>query len=116
MPVENFSFSANGSGVMRPYLSIRIINPHTGKSLISYGLIDTGADECAIPAGYAFVLGHDLAQGKEETIGTSNGDTMAYAHTTTIEVIHPETRNVIYRIDDIPINFLVASQNLCIRS
>jgi hypothetical protein len=44
-------------------------------------LIDTGADECALPASYAAILGHDLAAGKSKEIRTGNGITTAYSHT-----------------------------------
>lgn len=106
MPIDKFPFSTNGGGIARPYLFVRILNPHTGKNLITYGQIDTGADECAIPASYARILGHDLMAGKEKTIRTGNGTTQAYAHITTIEILHPEAKGVLYRLDNIPVDFL----------
>ena len=106
MPIENFPFSANGGGIARPYLPVLIINPHMGKRVSTFALIDTGADECAIPAGYAFILGHDLVKGREKIIGTGNGYTAAYTHTTTMEIFHPVTKSVIYRMSDIPVDFL----------
>lgn len=70
----------------RPMLQIRITNPATGLSVAAWGLIDTGADDCALPAAYAALLGHDLEAGLPRVIGTGNGDTIAYAHTTRIDV------------------------------
>ncbi|MEE8360052.1 MAG: retropepsin-like aspartic protease [Candidatus Omnitrophota bacterium] len=67
--------------IPRPWLPIVINNPHTGKEVPVYGLIDTGADECAIPAGYAPLLGHDLLKGEQTVIKTGNGETIAYKHT-----------------------------------
>lgn len=46
--------------VPRPWLPVKIINPHTKQSISLYGLIDTGADECAIPAQFAPTIGHNL--------------------------------------------------------
>ena len=40
----------------RPWLPLTIRNPHTNQAINVYGLIDTGADECAIPAAYAHTL------------------------------------------------------------
>ena len=54
MPIRNFPFHRISAGdIFRPMLPIGITNPDTGASIISYGLIDTGADECALPADLA---------------------------------------------------------------
>jgi hypothetical protein len=58
MPIDNFPFTEIGGGRSSPLLRIRIINPHTGLSFLTSGLIDTGADQCAIPALFAPLLGH----------------------------------------------------------
>ena len=42
------------------YLPVRITNPATGESLVTWGLLDTGADACLFPAELASELGHDL--------------------------------------------------------
>jgi predicted aspartyl protease len=62
----------------RPWLPLTIRNPHTGQAVNVYGLIDTGADECAVPAHYAPMIGHDLQAGTEKSIRTGNGITTAY--------------------------------------
>ena len=46
--------------IARPWLRVIITNPHTGKRVGVWGIIDTGADECALPAAYAELLGHNL--------------------------------------------------------
>jgi predicted aspartyl protease len=51
-----------------------------------YALIDTGADECAFPASFAPLLGHNLQAGQSKKISTGNGITMAYGHITRIEI------------------------------
>jgi len=72
--------------IARPWLSVTIINPHSGKQINVLGLIDTGADECALPATYANILGHNLQTGKPKEINTGNGITMAYSHSTHIKI------------------------------
>lgn len=42
-----FPFVDLGDGTARPFLPIKIINPETSRSITTFGLIDTGADECA---------------------------------------------------------------------
>jgi len=69
----------------RPWLPLTIKNPHTDQAINVYGLIDTGADECAIPAHYAPMIGHDLQAGTQKSINTGNGITTAYAHTLCFE-------------------------------
>jgi predicted aspartyl protease len=63
---------------------VRFSNPHNGLFVDAYALIDTGADECALPAPFASVLGHHLENGQIKHVGTGNGVTTAYAHTTSI--------------------------------
>jgi predicted aspartyl protease len=74
------------SDISRPWLQVTIINPHSGNEVNVLGLIDTGADECALPAAYAEVLGHNLQAGKHKEIRTGNGITSAYAHTSQLKV------------------------------
>lgn len=71
--------------ISRPWLPITVINPHTNKKIRLIGLIDTGADECALSASYATLLGHNLQLGTSKEINTGNGKTIAYSHTVKIE-------------------------------
>ena len=86
--------------IPRPWLPTIIANPHIGKSTKIWGLIDTGADECALPADYAVFLGHDLQAGKPKKINTGNGMTLAYSHTMCIQVDDLELKNIL--IDFMP--------------
>lgn len=81
--------------IARPYLPVTIINPDTGKQLKVYALVDTGADECAFPASFAPVLGHNLQAGKLNRISTGNGITVAYRHTTRIAIKDFSTQDVL---------------------
>lgn len=101
MPIRNFPFSATRPGdVPRPYLPITLINPATKNRLKVMALIDTGADECALPASFAPILGHSLQSGQVKQVNTGNGVTVAYAHTVRIEIKRFATKNVL--IDFMP--------------
>jgi hypothetical protein len=106
MPLFDCPFTLYQDGIHRPTLQIRIINPHTGVSQRTYGIIDTGADECAVPASYAGLLGHDLKAGNRKIVSTGNGEAVAYIHTTKFEIFNPSTGEVAYTIQDTPIDFL----------
>ena len=87
MELSNIPFTKLSSDdIPRPWLPITIINPHSNKKVKVLGLIDTGADECALPASYAAILGHNLQAGTAKEINTGNGKTMAYSHTVRIEI------------------------------
>lgn len=87
MELLNIPFTKlNPDDVPRPWLPLIIINPHTNRKIKILGLIDTGADECALPARYATLLGHNLEAGFIKEINTGNGITIAYSHTIKIEI------------------------------
>jgi hypothetical protein len=106
MPIIDHPFMSFDGHIYRPYLKIRIINSHTGKDLKTYGIVDTGADECAIPASFAPILGHELQAGVTKQIMTGNGSTIAYSHTTQFEIFHPESDQVLYAMPETPIDFM----------
>lgn len=87
MSLLNIPFSKLGpDDIPRPWLPVTVFNPHTNKKIKVYGLIDTGADECALPDQYAILLGHNLQLGYPKEINTGNGKTLAYSHTVRIEI------------------------------
>ena len=107
MPLKDCPFlKLSKEDISRPLLPINIINPHTGLSYATFGIIDTGADECAIPAGIASILGHNLQAGTTKIIGTGNGETIAFAHTTKFEIYNPLSFKLAYTIQDTPIDFM----------
>lgn len=92
-------------------LHVRIGNPNAQLHVDTVGLIDTGADECALPARFAELLGYDLRAGREKHIATGNGVTTAYAHTCRVEVFGSvgsalALENPVYVIEDTPIDFM----------
>lgn len=106
MPIHNFPFiSIRPGDIPRPWLAIRVINPATGLIQNAYGLIDTGADECAIPASYASLLGHDLQSGLERKIKTGNGVTTAYSHTATLAILNLQGDHVV-TIEETLVDFM----------
>lgn len=112
MPAIEYPFiRATPTSPLRPMLRIRISNRDTGQHLNTVGLIDTGADECAMPAGFAAILGHDLQAGEVKHIATGNGITPAYTHTCKIEILGAhvaadDPQDVVYVIEETPIDFL----------
>ena len=96
MPIRNYPFSiARPGDIARPYLPITIINSSARKQLKVFALIDTGADECAFPASFAPLLGHNIQSGQQRKISTGNGITTAYSHTNRIEIEGFTTREVL---------------------
>lgn len=87
MKLSNIPFTKLGpDDIPRPWLRVTMANPHADKKIRILGLIDTGADECALPASYAEILGHNLQSGTVKNINTGNGKTIAYSHTVRIEI------------------------------
>jgi predicted aspartyl protease len=96
MAIRNYPFSIIRPGdISRPYLPVTILNPDTGKELKVYALIDTGADECAFPASFAPLLGHNLQAGQMKRVHTGNGITIAYSHTSRIIIEGFSTQDVL---------------------
>lgn len=101
MKIKNIPFrKLSLNDFSRMWLPVTIINPKTRKSIKVFGLIDTGAYECALPALYAARLGHKLRLGEEREINTGNGVAIAYSHTVTIRTFEFSTKNTL--IDFIP--------------
>lgn len=101
MPIRNYPFSITRPGdIARPYLPVTIINPDTHRQIRVFGLIDTGADECAFPASFAPILGHNLQAGQQRRISTGNGLTIAYGHTTQIKIEGFTTQDIL--VDFLP--------------
>jgi len=88
------------SDLPRPWLPVTIINPENNKRIKILGLIDTGADECALPSSYAVIIGHNLEKGLVKKINTGNGITIAYSHTVKIEIKNFMTQSIL--IDFMP--------------
>lgn len=105
MPIRDIPFHLTSDNNYRPWLPIKIINPHTGQSQRTIGLVDTGADECTIPADMAGLLGHVLSRGPAKRSKTAGGSVTGYTHTTKIEIYDFQDK-LLHTIYDIPVDFL----------
>jgi len=47
-----------------------------------------------------------LNAGNSKKIGTGNGVTIAYSHTTTFQIFHPASFDLVYTLDNILIDYL----------
>ena len=82
----------------RLYLPLRITNRATNKSLLVYGLADTGADSSLFPASLAVQLGHNLKGAgvkSSMTCGIEQNDVTTYRHTFQLELLTPNTQRVV---------------------
>jgi len=96
MLIKDYPFIRMRLGdVARPYLPVSIVNPENNKLLNVFALVDTGADECALPASFALPLSHDLQSGRPKKVSTGNGMTIAYGHTVCIKIFDFSTDNVL---------------------
>lgn len=92
----------------KPFLLIKLTNPHNpdAKPLITWGLIDTGAEECAISSSYAEILKHSQEKGKEKPILTGSGKVNGYSHTATIEILNKITMDPLHTLEKVTIDFV----------
>ena len=119
MPIRNYPFTTISSDKSLPMLWIRIFNSHGNSAsdllaIDTLAIIDTGADDCAFPAPFAVLLGHDLESVPPKPIITAGGTTTAYPHTSRIDIydMKPSTKGakVLYTIPDTPIDFTIGCE------
>ena len=91
MPIKDCYIKKLNGSETSIFLPIKLKNSHTGLTLKTWGLLDTGATDCAVPAKIAAMLGHNLTEGEEKKISTGNGTAKAYRHAMTISIFHPES-------------------------
>ena len=106
MPIRNCSILPHRHVKNISVLPIRIIHPDSKKSFRTYGIIDTGASQCAIPGELATALGHNLTKGKKKGVLTGKGLGTAYLHPFTIEILHPQKldKQIIHTLDNVLID------------
>ena len=68
------------------WLPVVVTNPVTGESLFSYGLIDTGAFDVAVPGFLAEQIGINVTDGQKIDSGTAGGTIKVYLHDLNIEI------------------------------
>ena len=80
-------------------LPLSIRNPETGLALVTWGLVDTGADLTLLPAELAVRLGHHLtANGVRTSVtaGIEQKELTAYAHTFEIQLLSADLKRVLW--------------------
>jgi hypothetical protein len=81
-------------------LPLRITNPHSKLSLVTWGLVDTGADLTLLPGELAVRLGHRLkGDGVKTSVtgGIEQTEVIAYAHTFEIELLSADLKRILWR-------------------
>lgn len=90
-------------------MNARITNPVTHKFVVSKCLLDSGADRCLFPAGFANMTGHDLKNHGCSVIGSSgiNGNEISsWLHCFKVELLSEDYKQVIWRSKEIDIGCL----------
>ena len=100
-PFVRFKYS-DGKIDHRAYtrLPIKVINPGNGLSVMTWGLVDTGADANLFPASLAISLGHGLkADGVRQNVtgGIEQTSIPAYAHTFIMELLAPDNQTTVWK-------------------
>lgn len=59
-------FVEEGETIYRPILPVAIV--HNKIEILTFGLVDSGADECSFPGSIGRDLGHNIEKGKQREI------------------------------------------------
>lgn len=114
MLIRNYPFtpiSPLPSDTPRPYLWVKIINPHKNLFITISALVDTGADICLFPSDAATVLGHNLRSGVPGMhVAGVGGEVSTFKHTLNIEVLNTlkdgfAGNKVLYRMSNVLLHF-----------
>ncbi len=116
MPVRNHPLTIQNRGerFLRPYLSVRAFcsETHHGregylqKGQLIMGLVDTGADTCAMPLSYASLIGHVVENGETGSVITAgSGDIKTVIHTCSFDLLCPRTKRTLYHLENIKTHF-----------
>ncbi len=76
-----------GHPPLKPIVPIILNNPHTGKEVQTWGLIDTGSDIILIDSEMGEIVGHDIEKGKKKKISGIVADADTYEHTSIIKIL-----------------------------
>ena len=100
MGVETYPLSKKQNGAKMAYVPVKITNPDTKKSIITYALVDTGADSCCMTKDVADSTGHNLkGDGVVSNINTglSGEKVKTYLHTFVIELLSKDTKKTLWK-------------------
>lgn len=116
MPISNYPFQQKGNFPLRsPILPIRIVNPSNGFEYKTWGLIDTGAFESAIPEHIAKTLGHDIRSVQPVSGFGASGDFDVYPHKFRIDIFAMNSKGIVNSkkvVHTIPEGYIGVVENL----
>jgi len=96
MPINNYPFKTNEKILLpSPILPIRIVNPHNNFNYLTWGLIDTGAANSAIPEHIAKTLGHNIQSVQPVPGFGASGNFNVYPHTFKIDIFKMNSRGTV---------------------
>jgi hypothetical protein len=106
MPVRNFPFLTPWDhATPNVWLPIRVINPETNEQVSTFGLIDTGADDCVVPGFIAEAIGHNIALGSSIIHNTAGGSAISYKHQIRIDICDLQDQ-CLYTINPCPVDVM----------
>ena len=106
----DYKFLKSPDGRKRPFVPVKITNPHTGLSNNFMCLLDTGADGCLFNYGTSVeALGHNLKGNGNDVkesvqFGVDGNETPVWKHTFILELLSPNSLDVIWKSDEILID------------
>jgi len=108
MPIRNCPIIQFDKRDLYVKLPITIINPQNQKTYNTYGIIDTGATKCVIPAAIIGILGFDTTNCKDVSVMTGSGQSIAHCLITSMIIRHPinPDKNIVLKIDNVLINYM----------
>lgn len=77
-------FVEEGETIYRPILPVAIV--HNKIEILTFGLVDSGADECSFPGSIGRDLGHNIEKGKQRDFMGVGGKVTAYLHQNYIQI------------------------------
>jgi len=96
MPVSDYPFQASPDiPTPSPILPIKIINPDNGKAYMTWGLVDTGAFQTAIPGHIAQAIGHNINAVKAMDGYGADGALSIYQHSCSIEIFKMDSKGIV---------------------
>jgi hypothetical protein len=96
MPISNYPFRTSEKILLlSPILPIRIVNPLNGLDYLTWGLIDTGAADSAIPEHIAKTLRHDIQSVRPIPGFGASGNFNVYPHTFKIDVFKMNSKGIV---------------------
>jgi|SRR3972149_8685122 len=96
MPISDYPFQASSDiPTPSPILPIKIINPDNGKVYKTWGLVDTGAFQTAIPGHIAQAIGHNIDAVKAMDGCGAGGALSIYPHSCSIEIFKMDSKGIV---------------------